>query len=370
MADENKKITDYPFDTLDKYVQILSGIEKMYLKEKIDEISSKYNSLIELKKTKKSAQEIDRMFFCFENLPPTGKEYWFMTYGATKPEDKRQLLIMFGHTSESIKINHKEIINRKCEGRNGYITVWGYTDRKNLILEDECSISINSDGLMVSARQNKVNVRYNGKFPDYSFILSKRNKEIANFKITRAEDNSKSFEFNNYFKLFAGFALINLYFDFTGTLNGENFTGKCYVQKVVVIGPFVPWYWGRIVFSNGSVLTYFEPRIEILIFEHKIRSILEFYDKTKDKKYIFKNLNIKKSGKKNREWLITANEGKVFISLKAYASHKFIFEKIGMFTYIEYLCEVTDISMEGLDIDTNNLGSGFGLIEDATGYIL
>ncbi|PKP60381.1 hypothetical protein CVT91_05245 [Candidatus Atribacteria bacterium HGW-Atribacteria-1] len=203
-------------------------------------------------------------------------------------------------------------------------------------------------------------------------LYKKRNKEIANFKITESTAHSKSFEFSSYFKLFAGFALINLYFDFTGTLNGENFMGKCYVQKVVVIGPFVPWYWGRIVFSNGSVLTYFEPRIEILMFEHKIRSILEFYAHSKAQTYIFKNLNIKKFGKKNQRWLITANEGKgkISISLKSYASHKFIFEKIGLFTYIEYLCEVTNISVEGFDIDTKNLGSGFGLIEDARGYIL
>jgi len=368
MADENKKITDYLFNTADNYIRILSDIEKRYLKEKIKQINSKYNSLVELKKTKTSAQEIDPVFFCFEDLPPTGKEYWFMTYVSTKPKDKRQLLVMFGHTSESIKVNNKEIIFRKCEGRNGYITVWGYTDRKNLILEDKCSISINSDGIMVSSKQN--NVHYNGKFPDYSFTLSKRNKEIANFKITKPEDNSKSFEFNKYFKLLAGFALINMYFDFTGTLNGENFTGKCYVQKVVVIGPFVPWYWGRIVFSDGSVLTYFEPRIEILLFEHKIRSVLEFYDNSKDKTYLFKNLSIKKSGKKNQQWLITADKGKISVSLKAYASHKFIFEKIGLFTYIEYLCEVGNISIEGIETDTKNLCSGFGLIEDARGHIL
>ncbi|MCK5477229.1 MAG: hypothetical protein KAI55_04885, partial [Candidatus Aenigmarchaeota archaeon] len=144
----------------------------------------------------------------------------------------------------------------------------------------------------------------------------------------------------------------------------------CYVQKVIVVGPFVPWYWGRIVFSNGSIISYYEPRIEISVFTHKLSSELTFYDNTKDKKYIFKNLNIKKFGKKNPRWIITANKGKVFISLKSYSSHKFVFEKIGSFTYIEYLSEVTDISIEDCDIDTSKLCSGFGLIEDANGYVL
>ncbi len=365
---EIKKMTDNVFNTLDKYIQTLSHIEKRHLKEKIKQINSKYGSLIKLKKTKKSAKEIDPMFFCFEDLPPTGKEYWFMKFASTKPKDKRQLLVMFGDIVGTIKINQKEIRCKKGKGRNGYMTVWGYSDKKDLIMDGGSLISINPNEIIASDKQNKVS--YKGKFPNYSLNLSKKNKEIADLKITKPLDNSNSFEFSNYFKSFAGFALINLYSDFTGMLNGEKFTGKCYVQKVVVIGPFVPWYWGRIVFSNGSILTYFEPRIEISIHNHKLRSILAFYDNIQDKKYIFKDLNVKRFGKKNPRWIITANKGKFFISLTSYSSHKFIFKKIGSFTYREYLSEVTDIFMEDCDIDTSKLGSGFGLIEDARGYVL
>ena len=60
-----KKITDDVFTTLNQDVEILSIIERKKLKEKIKRISSRYNSLIELKKTKNSAREIDPMFFLF-----------------------------------------------------------------------------------------------------------------------------------------------------------------------------------------------------------------------------------------------------------------------------------------------------------------
>ncbi|RLG14898.1 MAG: hypothetical protein DRN66_00850 [Candidatus Nanohalarchaeota archaeon] len=365
---EIKKMTEDVFDTLNKYIQTLSSIEKRHFKEKIEQINSKYKSLIELKKTKNSTQEVDPMFFCFEDLPPTGKEYWFMKFASTEPEDKRQLLVMFGDGFGTTKINKKKVKCRKHKGRNGYMTAWCYDDKKDLILDGKSSISMNPDNIMVSNEQGKIN--YNGKFPDYSLNISKKNKEIADLKITRPENNSESFEFSSHFKSFAGFALINLYFDFTGMLNGKKFTGKCYVQKVIVVGPFVPWYWGRIVFSNGSIISYYEPRIELSVFNYKLSSVLTFYDNQKDKKYIFKDLTIKKFGKNSPRWIITADKGKFFISLKSYSSHKFIFEKIGSFTYIEYLSEITDISIEDCDIDTSKLGSGFGLIEDAKGYVL
>lgn len=364
-----KKMTDDVFDTLNQDVEILSSIERKKLKEKIKRINSKFNSLIELKKTKKSSHEIDPMFFCFEDLPPAGKEYWFMKFVSTETKDKRQFLAMFGDISGSIKINKKEIISKKDKRkRNGYITVWSYNSKKDLISDGESLISIEPNNILVSNKQDKIS--YSGEFPNYSFNLFKENKEIASFKITKPKNNSNSFEFGSNFKSFAGFALINLYFDFIGKLNGEEFSGKCYVQKVIVIGPFVPWYWGRIVFSNGSILTYFEPRIEISMLSHKISSEFKFYDNITDKKYTFKDLTINKFGKRNPRWIITANKGKVFVSLKSYSSHKFIFEKIGRFTYIEYLSEVTDIFAEGCDINTSELGSGFGLIEDARGYVL
>ena len=366
---EIKKMTDDVFNILNQDVETLSDVERKKLKEKIKRINSKYNSLLKLKKAKNSAHEIDPMFFCFEDLPPTGKEYWFMKFVSTKPKDKRQLLVMFGDGSGQMKINKKEIKCKKEERkRSGYMTAWSYDNKKDLILNGESSISIEANNILVSNKQDRIN--YSGKFPNYSLNLFKGNKEVIDLKITRPKNNSNSFEFGSHFKTFAGFALINMYFDFTGKLNGEEFSGKCYVQKVVVIGPFVPWYWGRIVFSNGSILTYFEPRIEISRFNHKLHSSLQFYDNTKDKKHIFKDLTINKFGKKNPRWIITADKGRVFVSLKSYSSHKFIFEKIGKLTYVEYLSEVTDIFMEDCDIDTSKLNSGFGLIEDTNGYVL
>ncbi len=364
-----EKMKDSVFNTINEYIKTLSNIEKKHFKEKIKQINSRYKSLIELKKTKNSTHEIDPMFFCFEDLPPTGKEYWFMKFVSTKPKDERQLLAMFGDSSETIRINKKKVKCRKHEGkRNGYMTAWSYDNKKDLMLNGESLISMNPDKVIVSNKQGKIN--YKGKFPKYFLNISKNNKELVNLKLTKPKDKSDYFGFGNYFKSFVGYSLINLYFDFTGTLNKKKFSGKGYVQKVVVIGPFIPWNWGRIVFSNGSILSYFEIKIQISKFNHKLQSTFEFYDSTKNKRYIFKDLTIKRFGKKNPRWIITANKGKIFISLKSYSSHKFTFKKVGFFTYSEYLSEVVDIFMEDCDVDVSKLGSGFGLIEDTSGYVL
>ena len=365
-----KKITEKIINIATKYIQTLSDIEKKHIRDKINKINSKYNTLIKLKKQKYSYEEIDPLFFCFEDLPPTGKEYWFMKFVSTQQEDERQLLVMFGIGVEAMKINKKEEKGNKDEkgNKNGHMTAWCYDNKKHLVLDERCSISITPNNILISDKGNEIN--YKGNFPKYHLKLFKKNKEIANLKITKPENNSNSFEFGIYFKLFAGFALTNLYFDFSGTLKGKKFNGKCYVQKVVLIGPFVPWFWGRIVFSNGSILNYYEPRIELSRFNYKLNSLFEFYDNKADKKYIFNDLNVMKFGKKNLRWIITANKGKFFVCLKSYCSHTFEFEKIGHFTYVEYLTKVTDIFIEESNIDTSKLGSGFGLVEDARGYVL
>ncbi|OYT34750.1 MAG: hypothetical protein B6U87_01535 [Candidatus Aenigmarchaeota archaeon ex4484_52] len=339
------------------------------MEKKTNTTISKFNSLIALKKLKSSADEIDSTFFCFENLPVFGKEFWFMKFVSKENKDKRQLLVMFGNAVGNLKINKKEIKCKKDKNgnKNGYMTVWCYDEEKHLIFEDECTILINQSNILAINKQNKI--KYSGNFPSYSLNLFK-DKEFCNLKITKPENNSNYFEFRNFFKSFLGYTIINLYFDFKGILNNKKFEGKCYVQKVIVIGPFVPWYWGRIVFSNGSILNYHEPRIEAFGLKYKLRSLFEFYDNEKNKKYRFNDVKIIRFGKKNQRWIITANKGNFFVCIKTYSSHIFEFKKIGCFTYIEYLAKITDIFIENENVDVKKLGSGFGLIEDAYGYFL
>ena len=45
------------------------------------------------------------------------------------------------------------------------------------------------------------------------------------------------------------------------TIDGEEFEGTAYFQKVTVQAPSVPWFWGMVHFDDGSYLDWFMPHI-------------------------------------------------------------------------------------------------------------
>lgn len=355
-----------------KYVKTLTENQKEHIKEKIDLINSKYNSILSLKKPKQSHEYIDPMFFSFENLPPFGKEYWFMKFVPEQEnesgDEKRQLLLMFGRCTEDIEINKKYVKAENISGkRSGFMSSWFFDKEKNLVVDDKCLISFLRGE--ITAEEKDTVIKFTGKYPHYNLKLLKRNKEICSLEIREPKNSKSPYKFSSFFKFFAGFALINLYFDFSGKLNGKSFNGKCYMQKVILIGPFVPWYWGRIVFANGSVLKYYMPRIEVFGISYKLISDLYFYDSQTQKSYGFEGLKVKKIGTKLPQYIITDNKNKFYASIETYSSHEFLFKKIGRFKYIEYLGRVRSICIDGCDI-TDKLGGGIGLIEEAKGYVL
>ncbi len=355
---------------LDKYAQKMSDIEKKQVHDRITSIRQKYNAISRLKKAKTLEEEINPMFFCFENLPTYGKEYWFMKFVSTDPEDDRQLLAMFGSGTNNLKINSKNIDFKSCkDGRNGFMTSWFFDNKKQLVFDDACKISI-SDNTITAFDENNTRIRYSGTYPEYYFDTVKDKIKICSLKITPPKDKSNPFKFEHFFKGLFGFAFINLYFDFEGNLNNRKFKGKCYVQKVITVGPFVPWYWGRIVFSNGSVFTYYLPYINIYKLDYSLKSNFKFYDNETKKTYAVTDIAVEKYGRKFPRWVITDHKKNIFISMKSYSSHKFVFKRLGSFTYTEHLVRVTDIYIEGKKLDMKKLGSGIGLVEEAKGYVL
>jgi len=167
-----------------------------------------------------------------------------------------------------------------------------------------------------------------------------------------------------------------LYFDFEGLLFDKEFSGKCYAQKVIVVGPFIPWKWSRIIFMNGSILTYYIPNIEIGGVEYEIRNFMEFYDAENKKMHRFKKAKVheypsEKGDKRwDKRWVITAEEGKVFMVMKSYCKESFSFMNNFNFSYIENLVDVVDfqIEIEGKFITLKETGSGLGMVEDTSGF--
>ncbi len=354
---------------LRKYFDALSDIEKKHIQSRINSIRSKYNSIKSLRAPKYFKTQVDPMFFCFEDLPFFGKEYWFMKFTPTAPRDSRQILAMFGRATEDLEINRKKIISEESgKGRAGFMSSWYFDQRKREIIDDRCEIKISGGNIESNSSNAKITMR--GKFPKYKLIIKKHGKDVCNLEITKPTRDENVYEFESFFKAFAGFALINLNFNFNGKLNGKKIHGKCYVQKVIVVGPLVPWYWGRITFENGSVLKYYLPRIELLGVDYKLISQFIFYDSRTGKKHNFNGLNVKKLNGKLPRFMVSDSGGNISIIIDTYSSHKFIFKKIGAFNYSEFLGKVKYMYVSGKNIDVSKLGNGIGLVEEASGYVL
>ena len=361
--------------SINNYIKDLTENQKKQIKEKIDSINSKYNSIVFLKKPKCSYKHIDPMFFSFENLPPFGKEYWFMKFVPEQKNtnEKRQLLAMFGRSTENIKINKKHVKTKNISGKHsGFMNSWFFDKKKNLVVDNKCSISILPD--KITAEEKDTVIEFTGKYPKYNLKIlktgkkGKNNKTICNLEINKPKDSKTPYKFRSFFKLFAGFALINIYFDFSGELHEKPFKGKCYIQKVILIGPFIPWYWGRIVFANGSVLKYYMPKIEVFGISYKLLSDLVFYNSEEQKLYEFEGLKIKKIGKDKPLFIITDSKNKFHAIIETYSSQEFLFVKTSKFRYTEYLAKVKKICINNHEI-TDKFGGGIGLVEEARGYV-
>ncbi len=354
---------------LKKYFAALSEMEKKHIQSRISSIKSKYNSIKSLRTKKYFKTQIDPMFFCFEDLPFFGKEYWFMKFTSTTPRDDRQVLAMFGRATEDLEINRKKIFpNMSQKSAAGFMSSWYFDQRKKTISDDKCEIKIS--GTSLESESDGAKIALSGEFPRYKLIIKSKKKIICDLEIKKPAKDEDAYEFESFFKAFAGFALINLNFNFVGKLNGKRFVGKCYIQKVIVVGPLVPWYWGRITFENGSVLKYYLPKIELMGVDYKLISQFVFYDSRTGKKHNFSGLNVKKLDGELPKFVVSDSDGNISIIIDTYSSHKFVFKKIGTFNYSEFLGKVKYMYVRGKNIDVSKLGNGIGLVEEASGYVL
>jgi hypothetical protein len=355
------------------YIKSLPEIEKKAFIasiEKIKEGTGKIERLVLKKGTNKG---IDDLLFSFEELPLFGKEYWFMKF-TSNDGSRRQFFLMFGRSAGDIEVNDKYIENSRIidNKTEGYCISWAY---------DEIQINITDDLGIIQAKDEKVTcstrdiqAEFYGSFPKYMLEISNDGKKICCLDIKEPADDNYDCELSEDFKSLFGYRLANLYFDFEGMLFDKDFSGKCYAQKVIVVGPFIPWKWSRIVFRNGSILTYYIPNIEIGGVEYNIHNSMDFYDAETKKMHHFKKAKVHEypSKKGDKRWIITAEEGKVFMVTKSYCKESFSFINNFNFNYIENLVEVVDFQIEIEDkvITLDETGSGLGMVEDTSGFVI
>ena len=380
-----KKIASFDLSSLPKkpkesvmrwrrYLVNLPESQKRSFFEKTEKIRYKYKTIEKLFKIngRIQSQALDSMFFEFEELPLFGKEYWFMKFSSTDTETKKQLLIMFGRPEGKMKVNNSYVKNEKLDHNTlkGAIVCWFYDKEAENICDSVCSITINENQLI--SESGDIKCTFSGNYPDYELKLTKRGDSICSLKIFEPDDNSPKYEISKNFRSLFGIECINSYLNFKGSLNTESFEGKCFVQKVIVVGPLVPWRWGRIIFQNGSILYFFLPQLQAFGFKYDISSELMFYDSESDRIYKIDDLEVSEYGKKETRWVISSKKNNMIVIAKSYSMKPITLESMGNLTYLEHLAEITDFYIETEDkvISLKDLGSGIGLIENAYGYVI
>jgi hypothetical protein len=186
-------------------------------------------------------------------------------------------------------------------------------------------------------------------------------KEQFSLKIFKSK-KGRPFEIQNLLAGRMGFGLVNIYFDFAGKLLGKPFKGKCYVQKVILTSPFIPWNWGRFYMEDGGILDFFVVYSPFLPTKVKLFTNIHFFDYKTGKTTYFKDVNIEKTTDDAR-WHIYGKDYSLFA--KVYSSHPFTFRGLGKFTYMEYFSEALDLTINGKEH-----GKGSGIIEDAYGFVV
>lgn len=286
---------------------------------------------------------LDDFFFAREELIPGGKEYWFIDVVSTQG-DKAQLVLTFGCSDAKATVNSRE-------AKAGTVAAvgWFYSDRKKVFL-DRPVVLESSKGLLAAGA-----FTFSGKYPSYDLVVDKRTR----LHFTK-QKKGVAYEAHPCTAQDLGVGLLNMYLDATGTIDGKPFKGVGYVQKVVVVAPFIPWNWLRVVFPDKSVLDVFVAKLGVQSVEYRVLST-SIYRLASGKTYQLSGSRFRKLD--GDRWLL---EGDGFAAyLKTYAFKPFMLRGRGEFHYDEYLVECDDFVFKG-----KTKRGGIGMIEDAYGFMI
>ncbi len=338
---------------------------------RISDIEKRFRKL-EKMVSRKKINDVDRFFFSFEQLPPRGKEYWFFILTSNRPEKGMQFMATFGNQNvKSYSVDNCRILNGvERDIRIGPFSYWYYDRGIRRSKTMKSLIGIENEKVGVSTVRNEFS--FEGKYPHYRLRLTKGGKEICNLKTVRGSD-FKGFEVNEFFRGGIGVGYENILVDFSGRINKSNFQGQGYVQKVVITAPLpsVPWYWGRICFSNKSVLNFLQPHISLSKISGRFATSGYFHDGISGRTHFFKKIKVSKYGSKNRQFLVhgASKDSEFTLLAESYAQKTF---SLGKLKYEQNLVRTRSFSMEkgGKLVTEKDTGKGIGILEDAYGYVI
>ena len=316
---------------------------------------------------------LDEIFYKQENLIPYGKEYWFAIFTSMDKKKPMQLIATFGRrNSRKSVVDNVEIGGQQSADtslRTGAF-VWCYDGKKKLVMptvETMTDITSNS----ITSAGNGISIAISGTVPLYNVKVDSEPIKCE-FNLRKPSSGFDE-EVLNELKMGLNYQVYNLYYNFDGTLNGKEYSGRCYLQKVILSTPLIPWHWGRLVFKDGSFFVFFKPYFGSPELNYPLRNKGIFYSAQHDKLFWVYNIDVQYDAKRvNWKFTSQGEDYYLHVAVKAYANHGFNFRYGGAFNYNEHMVNVKkfDFKMGDVKINMKTLGTGAGIVEDATGLLI
>lgn len=287
---------------------------------------------------------LDDFFFSRETLPPGGKEYWFIVLVSTTG-DRAQFVLTFGRSDS------KTMVNDEAAGGGKVAAVgWLYSaGRKRVFLEKSAPLACRKG--LLKAR----GFEFSGAYPDFKLSAGRGTRVKLSKPKRGVSYEAQKGSVSNF-----GIGMLNMYLDAKGVVGGKPFHGVSYVQKVVVVAPFIPWNWVRLTFPDRSVIDFFEVRLDRNVSGSRVFQSATY----RPPSGIYCKLsNLKLSRLESDRWLLSGDG--IAVYMKTYAFKPFVLKGRGEFHYDEYMVECTDFVFRG-----KTMSGGVGIIEDAYGFMV
>ena len=314
---------------------------------------------------------LDRVMYGAEALPPLGKEYWWLFFFGQDGEKPMQLsLFIFRKRGRKMLFNGKEMILGKVkEGMFQAVTAgWIYDGAILHDLGDTNAVTeVHSEEKRVFSEISGRKMILSGTFPNYRLQV----RGVIDLHISdmnRIADKNAEGIFIPPF----GVGWVDAFLDAKGTVLGKTFRGTAHLQKVIGITIFGSFHWGRVVFQEGSSISFFCIKAG-KDSKRYFRSSIVFRDRKNDEMVSFDNPTLKIwKEDEGRRWVVQGHSAcrHVRIVLASYAQKRYTMKGRGSQVYEEYAVVADEFCLDnkGDVISLDDLVKGVGTIEDAYGW--
>jgi hypothetical protein len=307
---------------------------------------------------------LDRVLFRSEALPPLGKEYWwFLFFDGSGEKPVQIMLVLYRKHGARMQFNGVEMGLRRKDGGEflGVAAGWIF-DGEEIRDLGEFNETVRLGDGEIATRLDGKEFMLRGGYPDYTLNVS----DLIDLKMGRGQFLAENTARGVYVPPF-GMGWVDIYTTAVGTVLGKRFDGSAHLQKVFGVTIYGPFHWGRFVFADGSVASFFTLKTgkESQMFLHRSFAL---HHKMSGEKITFHNPSLKIKMCEDG-WAVEAKDRDKTASLKLqnYAEKTTTMKGGGSQVYTEYAVKVAEFSLQTGDrtITLKDLGQGVGTFEDA-----